>query len=238
MAANFFPYWISGKPNGEQLKRAMGGAFAPGMLAEYAVVPANCLVKLPDSFSFAEAATLPCAGVTAWYALFEAFNLQPGQTVVVQGTGGVSIFALQLGKLAGARVIATSSSDAKLERVKALGADALINYTAKPDWDREVKRITGGLGADIVVDVGGAGTIGKSVSAAAIGGGIAVIGVLSGLDSNMSLFQVLAKQAVLSGIYVGAREHLQRTADALAAGGVKPIIARVFPFSDAREANA
>jgi NADPH:quinone reductase-like Zn-dependent oxidoreductase len=238
VAANFFPTWIGGKASAEQLKDALGGAFAPGMLAEYVALPVSSLVLLPPSMSFEEAATLPCAGVTAWYALFDTFKLQPGQTVVVQGTGGVSIYALQLAKMAGAKVIVTSSSDEKLARAKALGADHGINYVTHPDWDKEVKNITGGHGADIIVEVGGTGTIEKSLSATAIGGGIAVIGILSGVQSQISLFQVLAKQVRLHGVYVGAREHLAALTAAMAVNKVKPVIDRVFPFKDAKDAFA
>jgi NADPH:quinone reductase-like Zn-dependent oxidoreductase len=238
VAANFFPTWISGPASAEQLKAALGGAFAPGMLAEYIAVPANSLVALPNSMSFEEAATLPCAGVTAWYALFDTFKLRPGQTVVVQGTGGVSIYALQLAKVAGARVIVTSSSDEKLARAKALGADHGVNYVTHPDWDKEVKKITGGHGADIIVEVGGTGTIEKSLSAAAIGGGIAVIGILSGVQSQISLFQVLAKQVRLHGVYVGAREHLAALTEAMTVNKVKPVVDKVFPFAEAPAAFA
>lgn len=208
------------------------------MLAEYVALPANALVAVPPSLSFEEAATLPCAGVTAWYALFDTFKLQPGQTVVVQGTGGVSIYALQLAKMAGAKVIVTSSSEGKLARAKALGADHGINYVTTPDWDQQVKAITNAAGADIIVEVGGTGTIEKSLSAAAVGGGIAVIGILSGVQSQISLFQVLAKQVRLHGVYVGAREHLAALTQALTANGIKPVIDKVFAFSDAPDAFA
>jgi NADPH:quinone reductase-like Zn-dependent oxidoreductase len=222
VTANFFPTWI-------------GGAPAP---AEYVALPANSLVALPPSMTFEEAATLPCAGVTAWYALFDTFKLHPGQTVVVQGTGGVSIYALQLAKMAGATVIVTSSSNEKLAHAKALGADHGINYVTHPDWDKEVKTLTGGHGADIIVEVGGTGTIEKSLSAAALGGGIAVIGILSGVQSQISLFQVLAKQVRLHGVYVGAREHLAALTGAMTVNGVMPVIDKVFPFKDAKNAFA
>ena len=238
VAANFFPNWITGAANAGQLRAALGGAFAPGMLAEYVALPAHSLVQIPDAMTFEDAATLPCAGVTAWVALFDTFNLKPGQTVVVQGTGGVSIFALQLAKMAGAHVIVTSSSDAKLARAKTLGADAAINYATHKDWDAEVKRLTGKLGADIIVEVGGTGTIEKSLSAVAIGGGIAVIGILSGVESQISLFQVLAKQVRLHGVYVGARKHLAALTHALSANAVKPVVDRVFAFDQAQEAFA
>ncbi len=238
VAANFFPTWIAGAPAGEQLKVALGGAFAPGMLAEYVALPANSLVALPPSMTFEDGATLPCAGVTAWYALFDTFKLHPGQTVVVQGTGGVSIYALQLAKMAGAQVIATSSSDEKLARAKALGADHGINYTTHPDWDKEVKSLTAGHGADLIVEVGGSGTIEKSLSAAAVGGGVAVIGILSGVQSQISLFQVLAKQVCLHGVYVGSRQHLADLTQAMAANAIKPVIDKVFPFSEAPAAFA
>ena len=238
VAANFFPNWISGSASPDQLRAALGGAFAPGMLAEYVALPANSLVGLPPAMSFEEAATLPCAGVTAWYALFDTFKLKPGQTVVVQGTGGVSIYALQLAKMAGAKVIVTSSSDQKLARAITLGADHGINYATHPDWDKEVKKLTNGAGADIIVEVGGSGTLEKSLSAAATGGGIAVIGILSGVQSQISLFQVLAKQVRLHGVYVGAREHLAALTQALAVNAIKPVVDKVFPFAQAPAAFA
>jgi NADPH:quinone reductase-like Zn-dependent oxidoreductase len=176
--------------------------------------------------------------VTAWYALFDTFKLQPGQTVVVQGTGGVSIYALQLAKMAGAKVIITSSSDEKLARAKSLGADHGINYTTHPEWDKEVRKLTAGHGADIVVEVGGTGTMEKSLSAAAIGGGIAVIGILSGVQSQISLFQVLAKQVRLHGVYVGSRQHLADLTQAMGVNAIKPVIDRVFPFAEAPAAFA
>ncbi|MGA7904078.1 MAG: NAD(P)-dependent alcohol dehydrogenase, partial [Terrimicrobiaceae bacterium] len=190
-----------------------------------------------DHLSFEEAATLPCAAVTAWNALVEFGNLKAGETVLTLGTGGVSIFALQFAKIHGARVIATSSSDEKITRVRKLGADDAVNYKKIPDWDREVFRLTDRVGVDHVVEVGGAGTLPKSLSAVRLGGAISVIGVLSG-GSGVDPGRVLMKSVRLQGIFVGSRlmfEHMNR---AIAVNKLKPVIDKIFPFDEAREALA
>lgn len=238
VSANFFPDWIDGTPGADQLRAALGAPGSPGMLAEYAVVPAASLSLLPPSLSFEEAATLPCAGLTAWHALFEAAALRPGMTVLVQGTGGVSVFALQFAKMAGARVIATSSSDDKLARARALGADHTINYAATPEWDKAAKDYAGADGIDIVVEVGGAGTFEKSISAVRTSGTVAVIGVLSGTGATLNLVPVLWKQVCLKGVYVGSRVMLDRMNEAIEATRLKPVIDKVFPLAAAAEAYA
>lgn len=238
VAANFFPTWLDGDANPAILRAALGGAFAPGMLSDYVVLPAPCLARIPDALSFEEAASLPCAAVTAWYSLFETFRLLPGQTVVVEGTGGVSIFALQFAKAAGAKVVVTSSSDDKLARAKTLGADLLVNYRTTPDWDQSVIDFTDGKGADIIIEVGGPGTFSKALNAVATGGSIAVIGVLSGIETELNLFRVLSKLIRLHGVYVGSRAMFDRMNASIAANGIKPVVDKVFAFDDAAEAYA
>ena len=186
---------------------------------------------------YEEAATLPCAAVTAWHALVEFGNLKAGETVLTLGTGGVSTFALQFAKLHGARVIATSSSDEKIARVRRLGADDTINYKSTPDWDKEVLRLTDKVGVDHVVEVGGAGTLPKSLNAVRMGGGISVIGVLAG-GSGLDPVRVLMKSVRLQGIFVGSRQMFEDMNRAIARNALKPVIDRTFPFAEAREALA
>ena len=204
------------------------------MLAEYALFDQDGLVHIPEHLSFDEAATLPCAGVTAWNALFALRPLQPGQTVLVLGTGGVSMFALQFARAAGARVIATSSSDEKLARAKSLGATDLINYRTHPEWQTEVEKITGGRGVDYVVEVGGAGTLPRSVEATRLGGSISLIGVLTGGEINPT--PMMRKNLVVRGIYVGSRQMFEAMNLAIALHKIKPVIDRVFPFAAAQDA--
>ena len=178
MAGIFMQNWIDGEPDAAKIRGALGGDI-DGMLAELVVLREEGVVHFPEHLSYEEAATLPCAAVTAWNALIHAGRVTAGDTVVIQGTGGVSIFALQFAKMLGARVLGTSSSDAKLERAKALGLDAGVNYRQHPEWDKWVVEQTGGRGADLVVEVGGAGTLTRSLRAVRIGGAVAQIGVLS-----------------------------------------------------------
>jgi NADPH:quinone reductase-like Zn-dependent oxidoreductase len=192
-------------------------------------------VKLPQKLSFEEGATLPCAAVTAWNALVEIGGITPGDTVLVQGSGGVSIFALQLARMAGARVIATSGSAAKAERLKAMGAEAVIDYRATADWDREVMKLTAGRGADIIVEVGGAGTLPRSFLAARLGGRIAVIGLLSGM-ATLDPMPILRRNLRVQGLYVGSRRMFEAMNRAIEAGGLEPVIDRVFPFAAAKDA--
>ena len=183
----FFPTWMGGEFKPEHQLDALGGA-RDGCLSEYMVIEAEAVVKVPDHLSDVEACTLPCAGVTAWHCLFDAGGLKPGDVVVAQGTGGVSIYALQFAKMAGAQVIITSSSDEKLARAKQMGADHTINYRKTPNWSEEVMKITNGRGADIVVEVGGAGTINESLNAVRVAGYIGVIGILTGVSSEVAVF--------------------------------------------------
>jgi NADPH:quinone reductase-like Zn-dependent oxidoreductase len=236
VAGIFFRDWIAGEFDLGYHATAGGGSMH-GMLREYVAFPEHALVSVPAHLSPEEAATLPCAAVTVWQALFSRGGLKAGQTVLVLGTGGVSIFALQLAKAAGAKVIATSSSDAKLERVRELGAIAGINYRTNPGWDKEVWKLTDERGADHVVEVGGPGTLGRSMNSVTAGGKIALIGVLSGFGPpDVSLFPLLARNVSLNGIYVGSREHFEALNVFLTEHGIHPIIDRSFPFAEAPDA--
>jgi NADPH:quinone reductase-like Zn-dependent oxidoreductase len=233
VAGIFNQNWIAGESPRQAL--ALGGD-RDGVLAQQVVLPQDGVVRIPGHLSFEEASTLPCAGVTAWNALMVSGGLKPGETVLIQGTGGVSLFALQFAQMAGARTIVTSSSDRKLERVRSLGADAVINYRTTPDWDREALRLTGGLGVDHVVEVGGAETLPRSLGAVRPNGHIAVIGVLSGGSAQIPLFPMLVKQVRLQGIYVGSRLFFERMNDAISQNTLKPIIDRTFSFEEAPDA--
>ncbi len=236
VAGAFFRDWISGRFDLKYHSGAAGGSMH-GWLRENVSYPEHSLVSVPEGYSFEEAATLPCAAVTAWQSLFTRGGLQPGNTVLVLGTGGVSIFALQLAHAAGARVIVTSSSDEKLVRARSLGAWATVNYKATPDWDKEVWRITEKRGVDHVIEVGGPGTLGKSLNAVAAGGQIALMGVLTGFGApDAGLFPLTARNARLDGIYVGSRADFEALNAFLTQHHIRPIIDRTFPFDQAREA--
>ena len=230
----FFQGWIAGAPTAQGLATALGGSL-DGCLTETMVLSAEGVTRAPASLTDVEAACLPCAGLTAWRALQEG-GIKSGDVVVVQGTGGVSIFALQFAKAAGAMVIVTSSSDAKLERAKALGADHLINYKTTPDWAKAVRGLTNGAGADHVVEVGGAGTLLQSLHAIRIGGHIAVIGLLTGLNQEIPVNLVFGKNARISGITVGSREMTEDMCRAIEATGIVPVVDRQMPFTDAAAA--
>lgn len=234
VAGIFFQDWLSGPPNPNP-GPALGAPPAKGMLADYVTLPERGLVPLADSLSFEEAATLPCAGVTVWNALMEgARPLRAGDSVLVLGTGGVSLIALQLAKAAGARVIATSSSDEKLARVRALGADATINYRTTRDWGAEAARLAGG-GVDHVVEVGGAGTLAQSMAAVGFAGEIALIGVLT-RQGETGPHPLMLKGASLRGIFVGSAAMAVALNKAVDASGMKPVIGKVFPFAEAKDA--
>jgi NADPH:quinone reductase-like Zn-dependent oxidoreductase len=216
--------------------RALGSPL-DGTLAEYAVFAVDGLLRLPPHMSFEEAATLPCAGVTVWNALMHGpRSLRPGETVLTLGTGGVSIFALQIAKMAGARVIITSSSDAKLERARALGADHCINYKTTPDWDNEVLALTDGQGAEHVIDTGGVGTLPRSYLAVGPGGTVSVIGVMTRPEGDLSPYPLMPKSAMLRGIFVGAREHFDGLMKAVAVNRLHPVIDKAFDFDAQPEA--
>jgi NADPH:quinone reductase-like Zn-dependent oxidoreductase len=235
VAGIFMQSWIGGEIDAADQASALGGA-AHGVLAEYRVFDQDGLVHLPGHLSFEEGAALPCAGVTAWNALYGGQHaLQPGETVLVLGTGGVSILALQFAHAAGGRVIATSSSDAKLEQAKALGAAELVNYRRHPDWEKEVLRLTGGRGVDHVIEVGGAGTVPKSIAATRIGGFVQLIGVLTA-GSPFEPTPLIGRSVTLRGLYVGSRQMFEAMNRHIAQAGIKPVIDRVFPFEQAKDA--
>jgi NADPH:quinone reductase-like Zn-dependent oxidoreductase len=205
------------------------------MLAEYVVLGEDGLVKVPGHLSYEEAATLPCAAVTAWHALFE-YGLRPGQSVLLLGTGGVSIFSLQFALMAGAEVIITSSSDKKLAKAVQLGASHGINYRDVPEWHARVRELTGGTGVDIVVEVGGAGTLPQSLSAVRTGGQISLIGVLTGAAGEINPRPIVMKKIRVQGIFVGSREMFESMNRAISLHRLRPVVDRVFSFDEAGEA--
>jgi NADPH:quinone reductase-like Zn-dependent oxidoreductase len=220
-----------GPPFGAKL--ALGSPL-DGMLAEQVVLYEDGLVVIPDRLSFEEAACLPCAGVTAWHALMHAGRpVRPGDTVLVLGTGGVATLALQFARAAGARVIATSSSDEKLDRMKAMGASDGVNYAQVADWDLEVLKLTGGRGVDCVVETGGAGTLTRSFQSLAHGGKVVLIGVLTGLGDPINPYLLMGKRASLHGIFVGDRDMFEAMNRAIDLNGIKPLVDRVFAFDEA-----
>ena len=236
VAGSFFPYWQDGPTSPEKIRHALGGDI-DGMLAEEVVLHEEAVAKIPASLSFVEAATMPCAGVTAWNALFVSSNaIKPGDTALFLGTGGVSVLGMQLARAAGLRTIITSSSDEKLRRARELGAHHTINYQSVPEWHEEVLALTHGRGANVVLEVGGKGTVNRSVSAAAMGGTIAIIGGVSGFGGEVNPAALLATAKRMVGIFVGSRamlEDVMRFADTT---GLKPVIDRVFPFAQAQDA--
>ena len=235
VASLFFQSWQAGEIQQSTGKSALGAPI-DGVFATARVLPETGLIRIPDYLSFEQAATLPCAAVTAWNGLIEKGKLHAGQTVLILGTGGVSIFALQLAKAHGAVAIVTSSSDAKLERARALGADYTINYRTSPEWDTEVLHLTGKRGVDHVVEVGGSGTLARSMNAVRNGGHIHLIGVLSEPGKGVDVLPVLIKSIYLNGVYVGSRSMFTALNAALAANRIEPVIDKVFPLADARAA--
>ncbi len=234
VAASFMPGWVDGPPDEEKARSALGGG-GDGLLAELAVLPEHGLVPIPDHLTFEEAATLPCAGVTAWNALVESGGIKPGDSVLVQGTGGVSIFALQFARLAGARVFVTSKSDTKLARAIEMGASDGINYKSIPDWDKRARALTGGKGVDMIVEVGGAGTLPMSLKAVRMGGTIALIGILTG-GGDVNPVPILMKTIRVQGIFVGSRRMFEAMNRAIETGKLHPVVDRVFSFDQAGEA--
>jgi NADPH:quinone reductase-like Zn-dependent oxidoreductase len=226
----FFPDWLDGPPLAADFSRVPGDG-VDGYAREAVVCPAHWFTHAPKGYSHAEAATITTAGLTAWRALIVNGRLKAGDVVLVLGTGGVSIFALQLAKTMGATVIATSSSDEKLERLKAMGADHVINYRRQPDWGTRVLELTDSLGADHVVEVGGPGTLAQSIVACRIGGHISLIGVLTGRAGEIATGFLMAKQIRLEGLIVGSRRHQLDFIRALEATGLKPVVDRSFGLS-------
>ena len=234
VCGTFFVNWISGRVPADASKNSLGG-MVDGVLAEYALLNETGAIKIPDHLSFQEAATLPCAALTAWHAVVEAGRIKAGETIVVLGTGGVSCFALAFAKMHGAVVIMTSSSDDKLARVKTLGAGMTINYKNTPDWDQEVLKLTGGAGVDHIIEVGGPNTLAKSMLAIRPGGSIYVIGALGG-SGAIDPRAINRKSIRLQGIHVGSREMFAAMNRAIAHSKLKPVIDRVFDFADAKAA--
>ena len=230
VAGCFMPPWDGG-PITDAAAKSAPGSDRDGVLAERVLFEESGVVRVPDHLTFEEAATLPCAAVTAWNALTAA-GAGTGTTVLLQGTGGVSIFALQLAKALGARTIITSSSDEKLSRALALGADAGTNYKTNPDWDKWARQQTGGAGVDVVIEVGGAGTLDRSLKAVRTGGHVALIGVLAGGTTFNPMF-VLMKAVRLQGVFVGSRAMFEALNAVIAAKQMRPVIDRVFPLADA-----
>lgn len=235
VAACFMQGWHDGPVSPEKAKSSLGGP-NDGMLREYAVLQEAGLVSVPPDLTDEQAAALPCAGVTAWHALFEHTPLPPGSSVLLQGTGGVSIFALQFGIAAGFRMIVTSSSDAKLARARELGASETINYRENPEWDKEVRRLTNGEGADHVIEVGGSDTLAASLRAVRVAGVISVIGALSGAAPTVSPVPILMNSIRLQGLYVGSRAMFERMNQAIVLHGIRPIVHQTFAWTDIKEA--
>ena len=234
VAGIYMQSWLAGELTEAKAKSALGGEI-DGMLAEYIVLPEDGVVQVPPYLSYEEAATLPCAAVTAWHAVIE-YGLKPGESVLVIGTGGVSLFALRFAGLAGARVIVTSRSDEKLARARQLGAMECINSTAVPDWDKRVRELTGGTGVDLVVEVGGAGTLSQSLRAVRVGGRVSLIGVLTGTQGEVNPLPVIMKKIRVQGILVGSREMFEAMNRAVSLHEIRPVVDRIFPFEEAREA--
>jgi NADPH:quinone reductase-like Zn-dependent oxidoreductase len=236
VAASFFPCWTDGAATQDKIRHALGGDI-DGMLAEEVILDQQALATIPPGLSYVDAATLPCAGVTAWNAIFvSSKNIRPGSTVLLLGTGGVSVLGLQLAKAAGMRTIITSSSDEKLRRARELGAHHTINYRAMPEWHEEVLRLTGGAGADLVLEVGGKGTVNHSLAAAAMGGTVAIIGGVSGFGGEINPAALLSGSKHMAGIFVGSRAMLEDVMRLAHVTGLKPVVDRIFSFDQATAA--
>lgn len=236
VASTFFPDWAGGPISAARTTYALGASM-DGMLAEEVTLPASAFLRYPDHLSFEEAATLPCAGVTAWNALVDTAHVTAGATVLLQGTGGVSTFALQFAKAMGATVIQTSSSDEKLAGAKAMGADHLINYRSTPDWDVAARELTGGEGVDVVIEVGGAGTLEKSLRATRMGGTVATIGLVTGLG-QIDPLPVISGVVNLSGVLVGSHDMHRDMCKAITAHKIKPLISARFTIDKVADALA
>jgi NADPH:quinone reductase-like Zn-dependent oxidoreductase len=237
VAATFFQAWVSGRPTPQTGPSALGGAL-DGMLAQYITLSEDGLVPVPEHLSFEDAATLPCAAVTAWSGLVTRGRMQPGDNVLLQGTGGVSVFGLQIAAAAGAKPWITSSSDEKLKRAKSLGAVGTINYKATPEWSKAVLELTGGVGSHQTLEVGGAGTLAQSLAALAHGGHVALIGGLSGFGGDIPGGALVGRNASVTGITVGSRADFEALNTFLAKHAIRPVIDRVFAFAAADDAYA
>lgn len=235
VAGIFAQKWLAGPGDSKVARFTLGGPL-DGTLAEQMNFHEDGLVSIPDHLTFDQAATLPCAAVTAWHALVAHGQIKAGDSVLVLGTGGVSLFALQLAQASGARVVVTSSQDDKLERARRLGAWQTINYRTTPDWPKQVYELTNGEGVDHVVEVGGAGTLSKSVDAAGIGGRVSVIGVLSGTAAEIDVRRLLMRGIQLRGVFVGSRSMFEDMNRAISQHRIEPVVDKVFPLEDTREA--
>jgi NADPH:quinone reductase-like Zn-dependent oxidoreductase len=235
VAAAFFPTWIDGAFAEAYHANALGGSL-DGMLAEEVVLPERAWVKIPLRYTFEQASTLPCAGVTAWHALFEAATVRPGETALVQGGGGVSTFALQLARHAGAAVIATSSSADKRARLTQMGAASTIDYTADAKWGETARAAAGNGGVDLVVEVGGAGTFDQSVAALRYGGHMSLLGILAGTQGPINTYAIFHKNIHIRGVYVGSVAMFERLVRVLEQSAIDPVIDRVFSFEETRAA--
>lgn len=233
VVASFMRDWIEGPLTDAKQATSLGGGGVNGLLAERVVLPESSLLPIPSHLNYEEASTLPCAALTAWNAMFEHGNLRAGQTLLVLGTGGVSIFALQFGKMIGANVIVTSSSDEKLAHVREMGAWHTINYRKNPDWHEDVLAATGGVGVDMTIEVGGPGTINNTLKSTRYGGTVALMGVLTGAAATVETVWILHKNIRVQGIYVGSIEMFERMNNAISASRVRPVIDRVFDFDEA-----
>lgn len=231
----FFEDWVSGEITPSAMASALGGD-RPGVLAEYVVLPASGVIKAPAHLTFEEASTLPCAALTAWHALMKPYPVAPGETVLVLGTGGVSVFAQQFCQLMGVRTIVISSSDEKLEHIVSLGAGATINYRANENWEHAVLSMTDGRGVDRVVEVGGPGTLERSIEAARVGGVIALVGTLTGPSGKVAPTALMRKSITLRGIYVGSRAMFAEMNRAIEAHALRPVIDSRYSFEDAQDA--
>jgi NADPH:quinone reductase-like Zn-dependent oxidoreductase len=227
--------WMGGRPTVDELRATLGGPI-DGTLAELMALPERGVIRVPEHLSDIEAATLPCAALTAWNALVDEGNITAGETLLVQGTGGVSIFALQFAQILGARVIVTSSNDTKLVKARQLGAWHEINYVDDPQWGRTARALTGGVGVDHIIEVGGAGTLEQSLQAIRVGGRIILIGVLAGGAAELSIVPIFMKNVRVQGLLVGSRKTFERMNRAIAQHELRPVIDRVFPFSEAAAA--
>jgi NADPH:quinone reductase-like Zn-dependent oxidoreductase len=231
----FFPAWLEGELSHDKAASALGGD-VDGMLREFITVRADAPLAIPGHLSFEQAATLPCAAVTAWNGLFVSAHLRPGQTLLLQGTGGVSLFGLQFGKLAGANIILISGSDKKLERGRAMGAHHTINYRTEPDWEKRVLAITDKRGVDLTLEVGGTGTLSKTLRATTHGGHVSLIGILSGITGDVQIGPILHKAITVRGIYVGSRAMFEAMNGVITQHRLEPVIDRVFSFDEIPDA--
>ncbi len=237
VATMFFEHWIAGRPTPRTQASALGGGGrAAG--AQKVALSQEGVSKIPGFLTDHQVASLPCAALTAWRALFEDARLEPGDTVVLQGTGGVSIFGLQFAKAAGYRTVITSSSDEKLARAKALGADHLVNYKTTPEWSAAVREATGGRGADFVMEVGGAETLTESMKAIRIGGHVSIIGILTGFSQALNFGAMIGTSARLQGVSVGSREMFEAMCRAMEVGKIAPVVDKVYPWTEAKAAFA